>query len=323
MLLALPQLLRSPSPCTTRSHHCVLTKSQAYWVVDACHFPPYRPSLTPCTKLLQSCLTLWEPMDHSSPGSLVHGILQARILEWVAMPSSRGFSQPRDWIHVSYGFTGKQVLYNQHHLGSSLWPPEPPHLFSHPSLQTHEFGQALGDGEGQESLACYSPWGRKEMDMTERLNNNSTNSGSPLPVSSTSTSSWTRVWDLNSHVSWLWAGRHLLSLHSRTNWPGQPTVWPLVLGRMFDYSIRSMVSESCSMTVPGPKPHTSSLTGFARGQASLPGPCASFTPALQPPVPEGLVTRHCLRQKTYRPTKFSESTSSECFFYDPHILEAH
>ena len=53
-------------------------------------------------------------------------------------------------------------------------------------------------------------------------------------------------------------------------------MWPLVLGRMFDYSIRSMVSESCSMTVPGPKPHTSSLTGFARGQASLPGPCASF-----------------------------------------------
>ena len=138
----------------------------------------------------------------------------------------------------------------------------------------------------------------------------------------TSTSSWTWVWDLNSHVSWLWAGRHLLSLHSRTNWSGQPTVWPLVLSRMFDYSIRSMVSESCSMTVPGPKPHTSSLTGFARGPASLPGPCASFTPALQPLVPEGLVTRHCLRQKTYRPTKFSESTSSECFFYDPHILEA-
>jgi len=35
-------------------------------------------------------------MDHSLPGSSVHGILQARILEWVAVPFSRGLSQPRD-----------------------------------------------------------------------------------------------------------------------------------------------------------------------------------------------------------------------------------
>ena len=39
---------------------------------------------------LQSCLTLCNPMDYSPPGSSVHGILQARILEWVAVPSSRG-----------------------------------------------------------------------------------------------------------------------------------------------------------------------------------------------------------------------------------------
>ena len=42
-----------------------------------------------CAKLLQSCLTLCNPMDRSPPGSSVHGILQARILEWVAMPFSR------------------------------------------------------------------------------------------------------------------------------------------------------------------------------------------------------------------------------------------
>ena len=41
-------------------------------------------------------LTLCDPMNHSPPGSTVHGISQARILEWVAMPSSRGSSQPRD-----------------------------------------------------------------------------------------------------------------------------------------------------------------------------------------------------------------------------------
>ena len=40
----------------------------------------------------QSCLTLCNPMNCSPPGSSVHGILQARILEWVAMPFSRGFS---------------------------------------------------------------------------------------------------------------------------------------------------------------------------------------------------------------------------------------
>ena len=38
-------------------------------------------------------------------------------------------------------------------------------------LNGHEFGQALGDGEGQGSLVCYSPWGLKESDMTEPLVN--------------------------------------------------------------------------------------------------------------------------------------------------------
>ena len=47
--------------------------------------------------IVQSCLTLWDPMDYSPPGSFVHGIFQARILERVAISSSRGSSQPRDW----------------------------------------------------------------------------------------------------------------------------------------------------------------------------------------------------------------------------------
>ena len=42
----------------------------------------------------------------------------------------------------------------------------------HHRLNGHEFEQASGDGERQESLACYCPWGRKESDMTERLNDN-------------------------------------------------------------------------------------------------------------------------------------------------------
>ena len=51
-------------------------------------------------------------MDHSPPGSSVHGILQARILEWDVVPSSRGASQPRNQTHVSYvSSPGRQVLY--------------------------------------------------------------------------------------------------------------------------------------------------------------------------------------------------------------------
>ena len=47
-------------------------------------------------KLLQSCLILCDPMDCSLSGSSVHEILHARILEWVAVPFSRGSSQPKD-----------------------------------------------------------------------------------------------------------------------------------------------------------------------------------------------------------------------------------
>ena len=49
-------------------------------------------------KSLQLCLTLCDPMDYSPPGSSVHGILQARILEREAIPFSRGSSRPRDQI---------------------------------------------------------------------------------------------------------------------------------------------------------------------------------------------------------------------------------
>ena len=52
--------------------------------------------------LFKSCLTLCDPLDCILPGSSVHAILQARMLEWVAIPSSRGSSQPRDQTQVSH-----------------------------------------------------------------------------------------------------------------------------------------------------------------------------------------------------------------------------
>ena len=48
-------------------------------------------------KVAQLCPALWDPMDY-----IVHGILRARILEWVAVPFSGGSSQPRDPTHVSH-----------------------------------------------------------------------------------------------------------------------------------------------------------------------------------------------------------------------------
>ena len=67
------------------------------WLIHACNF------LKAIFKLLvtQSCLTLCDPMDCGPPGSSVHGILQARILEWVAIPFFRGTSRPRDRTLVS------------------------------------------------------------------------------------------------------------------------------------------------------------------------------------------------------------------------------
>ena len=57
-----------------------------------------------CAQPLQSCPTLCNPIDCSPPDFSVHGVLQAKILEWVAMPSSRGSSQLRDWTCISCGY---------------------------------------------------------------------------------------------------------------------------------------------------------------------------------------------------------------------------
>ena len=61
------------------------------------------------SEVAQSCLTLSDPMDYSLPGSSIHGILQAKILEWVAMPFS-------SLLHVA-------VQFSQHHLLKRLSLP--------------------------------------------------------------------------------------------------------------------------------------------------------------------------------------------------------
>ena len=72
-----------------------------------------------CVKVAQSCPTLCNPMDCSPPGSTVRGILQARVLEWVAIPFSRGSSETRDWTRGSC--TIGRFL--------TVWAPRGAHLF--------------------------------------------------------------------------------------------------------------------------------------------------------------------------------------------------
>ena len=66
----------------------------------ACHSFPWLNE-TSVRGSVVSNSSLCNPMDYSPPGSSVHGILQARRLEWVAIPFSRGSSWPRDWSQVS------------------------------------------------------------------------------------------------------------------------------------------------------------------------------------------------------------------------------
>ena len=67
-----------------------------------CFLLSFLPLLCSCVLVTQLCLTHCDPMDCSLPGPFVHGLLQARLLEWVAISYSRESSQPRDRTQVSY-----------------------------------------------------------------------------------------------------------------------------------------------------------------------------------------------------------------------------
>ena len=121
------------------------------------------------SEVAQSCLTLCHPVDCSLAGSSLHGILQARVLEWVAISFSRVSSQPRDQTRVSciVGrcfnlWATREAMQDTRvqSLGWEIpwrrqWQPTPVFL--------------PGKFHGQRSLVDYSLWGCKELDMTEWL----------------------------------------------------------------------------------------------------------------------------------------------------------
>ena len=142
-------------------------------------------------KVAQSCPALCDPTNYSPPDSSVHGILQARILEWVAFLFSRGSSQPRDWTQVSciagrfftswaesriykiyevYIYILFYYIYYLYPDAEKDWGLEEKGMTKdgmvgwHHWFDGHEFEQAPGVGDGQGRLVCCSPWGHKESD---------------------------------------------------------------------------------------------------------------------------------------------------------------
>ena len=125
----------------------------------------------------QSCLTLWDPVDCSLPDSSIHGIFQARVLEWVAISFSMGLPHCRETLyHPSH-----QESQCERTINGLLW-----WLSSKESAcrcRRHEFNPWVrkipwnrkwqptpvflpGKSHGERSLVDYSPWHHKESDMT-------------------------------------------------------------------------------------------------------------------------------------------------------------
>ena len=100
-------------------------------------------------EVAQLCPTLSKPMDCSPPGSSVHGVFQARVLEWGAIAFSDIYIYLYTYIREEKGMTEDEMV-GWHH-----------------QLDGHEFEQAPGVGDGQGGLACCSPLGCKKLDMTE------------------------------------------------------------------------------------------------------------------------------------------------------------
>ena len=107
-----------------------------------------------CAKSLRSYLTLCNPMDCSPPGSSVHGIFQGRILEWVAMLSSRGSSRPRDQTFVSnVSCIGRRFFFFLFFFLPLVPTGKPKHL-----QDLHQVTHLLGDtGNDNDSIKAPRP----------------------------------------------------------------------------------------------------------------------------------------------------------------------
>ena len=128
-------------------------------------------------KSLQSCPALCNLVDCNPSGSSVHGILQARILEWVAMPSSKRSSLPRDQTCISYvSYTGRHVL-----TSSATWEAHSSHRkqqiwrfwgifsFFSESLLPNTYQHSISEDLGWQSLGFWNTGGKLQYVSSERV----------------------------------------------------------------------------------------------------------------------------------------------------------
>ena len=124
------------------------------------------------TKSLQSCLSLCNPMDCNPPDSSIHESLQARILEYVVVPSSRRSSWPKDQtpcllclLHWQAGSVAQLVKNPQATWETWVWVLG----WEHPLEKGTATIFCPGEFHRPRTLAGYSPWDLEESDTTERL----------------------------------------------------------------------------------------------------------------------------------------------------------
>ena len=101
-------ILRLPLP-QDDLHRCYGTQYSKRWSSSHYKMTSTKHHVSPCSYLFSRVQLFSDPMDCSPPGSSVHGISQARTLEWVAMSFSKASSPPRDWTCISC--IGRWVLY--------------------------------------------------------------------------------------------------------------------------------------------------------------------------------------------------------------------
>ena len=165
--------------------------------------------------MAQSCLILCDPMDY-----IVHGILQARILEWVAIPFSRGSSQPRNWTRVSC----KEICKNrkQYHCRLERWWNKKSQILLPPTdiLIHKQYTQEnpLWEGSFSQLRSSCTQLAQNQLQQIQRKNLWQLLGIGPLPgiVShgwEETTSSWILLW--NKREDWTICPTFWLSLGER------------------------------------------------------------------------------------------------------------
>ena len=165
-----------------------------------------------CAKLLQSCPALCNPVDYSPLGSSVHGILQARILEWVAMPSFGWSSQPRDQTCVSWSSEppgkpdGKciRVLFCFYIVQVGLWVSHEASHFSSGSLGiwSHQLPGRSWKKEEETYMIKTHQWDKQSRKLHAVPRGPEWHNGSALSVSAPSTQYWEVQWTQSWMCEW-------------------------------------------------------------------------------------------------------------------------